>query len=102
MAPEEVLMKRTVRNFVNGSAADAADGRTTDLISPVTGEAFGTAPLSGRADVDAAFAAASEAFETWRDATPAERQTALLRLADALEARADELVGLESENTGKP
>jgi betaine-aldehyde dehydrogenase len=95
-------MKRTVRNFVNGSPADAADGRTSDLISPVTGEAFGTAPLSGRADVDAAFAGASSAFETWRDATPAERQTALLRLADALEARADELVGLESENTGKP
>jgi betaine-aldehyde dehydrogenase len=95
-------MKRTVRNFVNGTAADAADGRTTDLISPVTGEAFGTAPLSGRADVDAAFAAASEAFETWRDVTPSERQIALLRLADALEARGDELVGLESENTGKP
>ncbi|MEV5753859.1 gamma-aminobutyraldehyde dehydrogenase [Actinoallomurus sp. NPDC052308] len=95
-------MKRTVRNFVNGSPADTADGRTADLISPVTGEAFGTAPVSGQAEVDAAFDAASRAFETWRDTTPAERQLALLRIADAIEARADELVALESENTGKP
>jgi betaine-aldehyde dehydrogenase len=95
-------MKRTVRNFVNGSHSDPADGRTADLISPVTGEAFGTAPVSGQADVDAAFAAASTAFESWRDTTPGERQLALLRMADAFEARADELVALESENTGKP
>src|SRR4051812_32320368 len=95
-------MKRTVRNFVNGSHSDAADGRTADLISPVTGEAFGTAPVSGQADVDAAFSAAATAFESWRDTTPGERQLALLRMADAFEARADELVALESENTGKP
>ncbi|GAB2870824.1 gamma-aminobutyraldehyde dehydrogenase [Actinoallomurus bryophytorum] len=95
-------MKRTVRNFVNGSQSDAADGRTADLISPVTGEAFGTAPVSGQADVDAAFEAASSAFEGWRDTTPAERQLALLRIADAFESRADELVAVESENTGKP
>src|SRR3954467_7573514 len=95
-------MKRTVRNFVNGSHADAADGRTADLISPVTGEAFGTAPVSGQADVDAAFGAAADAFEGWRDTTPGERQLALLRVADAFEARADELVALEAENTGKP
>ncbi|MCW2865301.1 MAG: putative aldehyde dehydrogenase [Actinoallomurus sp.] len=95
-------MKRTVRNFVNGSHSDAVDGRTADLISPVTGEAFGTAPVSGQADVDAAFEAASSAFEGWRDTTPGERQLALLRMADAFEARADELVALESQNTGKP
>jgi betaine-aldehyde dehydrogenase len=95
-------LKRTVRNFVNGSSVDAADGRTADLISPVTGEAFGTAPISGQAEVDAAFDAASRAFETWRDTTPSERQLALLRIADAIEARAEELVALESENTGKP
>ncbi|MFL6053978.1 MAG: gamma-aminobutyraldehyde dehydrogenase [Actinoallomurus sp.] len=95
-------MKRAVRNFVNGSPVDAVDGRTADLISPVTGEAFGTTPISGQAEVDAAFDAASRAFETWRDTTPSERQLALLRIADAIEARADELVALESENTGKP
>jgi betaine-aldehyde dehydrogenase len=95
-------MKRVVRNFVGGELVDAADGRTSDLVNPATGEAFGTAPLSGAADVDAAMAAAGTAFDSWRDTTPAERQRALLKIADAIEARADELVAAESENTGKP
>ncbi|MBO2448157.1 gamma-aminobutyraldehyde dehydrogenase [Actinomadura barringtoniae] len=93
---------RVTRNFVNGTWTDAADGRTAELISPVTGEATGTAPVSSAADVDTALSAASTAFETWRDTTPGERQLALLRIADAIEARAEELVAAESENTGKP
>jgi betaine-aldehyde dehydrogenase len=95
-------MKRVVRNFVGGELVDAADGRTSDLVNPATGEAFGTAPLSGATDVDAAMTAAQAAFESWRDTTPGERQLALLKIADAIEARADELVAAESENTGKP
>jgi betaine-aldehyde dehydrogenase len=92
----------TVRNFVGGSVRDAADGRTTELVDPTTGEAYGTAPLSGPEDVAAATRAAADAFEAWRDTTPAERQRALLRIADAIEDRADELVAAESRNTGKP
>ena len=94
--------KITFRNVVNGVACDAADGRTLDVVDPVTGEVYATAPLSGPADVDAAMTAAATAFESWRDTTPAERQLALLRLADALEARADEVVAVESADTGKP
>jgi betaine-aldehyde dehydrogenase len=94
--------KRTVRNFVDGEFRDAADGHTTDLVNPSTGEAFGTAPRSGPADVDTAMRAAAKAFETWRETTPSERQRALSKLADAMETRADELVAAESENTGKP
>ena len=48
--------------------------------------------MSGAEDVDAAYAAAAKAFETWGDTTPAERQKALLKIADALEERADEFV----------
>src|SRR6185503_16355691 len=58
--------------------------------------------VSSQADVDAAYAAAEKGFATWRDTTPSERQKALLQLADAIEARAEELVKLEAENTGKP
>ena len=94
--------KRTVRNFINGESVDAAEGRTSDLVDPSTGEVFGTAPVSGAEDVDRAYTAAAAAFETWRDTTPSERQRALLKIADALEAHADELVALESQNTGKP
>ena len=72
------------------------------MINPATGEQYATAPLSGQADVDNAMKAASAAFDTWRDSTPSERSLALFRFADAIEARAEELIALEVENTGKP
>ncbi|MDK9497824.1 gamma-aminobutyraldehyde dehydrogenase [Streptomyces katrae] len=93
---------RRLRNYIGGEFKDAADGRTTDVVNPATGEVYATAPLSGQADVDAAMAAAAAAFPGWRDTTPSERQKALLKIADAFEARAEELVAAESENTGKP
>jgi betaine-aldehyde dehydrogenase len=93
---------RRFRNYIDGEFRDASDGRTTEVIDPVTGRAYATAPRSGTADVDAAMAAAEAAFPGWRDATPATRQLALLKIADAFEARADELLAAECENTGKP
>jgi betaine-aldehyde dehydrogenase len=92
----------TLRNYINGAFADAADGRTTEVVDPTTGEVYATAPLSAEADVDAAMTAAAAAFEGWRDTTPSQRQLALLKIADAIEARAEELVAVESKNTGKP
>ncbi|WP_405094471.1 gamma-aminobutyraldehyde dehydrogenase [Micromonospora sp. NBC_01412] len=94
--------QQKLRNFVNGAYVDPVDGGYADLIDPCTGEVFAQSPVSGVADVDAAMRAASAAFETWRDTTPGERQRALLRLADAVEARAAELVDAEVRNTGKP
>jgi betaine-aldehyde dehydrogenase len=94
--------KTRLQNFVGGEHADSADGRTYDLVNPATGEVFAQAPMSGKADVDKAFAVAERAFESWRDSTPAQRQLALLKIADAIEDRAEELVRAESENTGKP
>jgi betaine-aldehyde dehydrogenase len=94
--------QQQLRNFVNGEYVDPVDGGYADLIDPCTGKVFAQAPVSGAADVDAAMTAAAAAFETWRDTTPAERQKALLKLADAVEARAAELVDAEVRNTGKP
>jgi betaine-aldehyde dehydrogenase len=93
---------RSLQNFVGGAHTDPHDGATLDLVDPSTGEVFGTSPRSGESDVDAACQAASAAFDTWRDTTPSERQLALLKLADLVEQHGDELVALESENTGKP
>jgi betaine-aldehyde dehydrogenase len=93
---------RTLKNFVGGEYVDASNGRTYDLVNPATGQTFAQAPISEQEDIDRAFEAAERAFETWRDTTPSERQLALLRLADAIEERAEELVRAESENTGKP
>jgi betaine-aldehyde dehydrogenase len=94
--------RKKLQNFVGGEYVDASDGRSSDLINPATGEVFASAPVSSQADIDRAFEVASRAFETWRDTTPSERQLALLRIADAIEERAEELVRAESENTGKP
>lgn len=93
---------RRLRNYIDGEFRDAADGRTTEVVNPAKGEAYATAPLSGSADVDAAMAAAEAAFPAWRDATPGTRQKAILKIADALEARADDLLAAECENCGKP
>ena len=89
-------------NFVGGRWRPARDGRTSEVVDPSTGEAYLQAPVSGPADVDAALRAAADAFGTWRDTTPAERSLALLRFADAIEARTEDLVEAESRNTGKP
>jgi betaine-aldehyde dehydrogenase len=94
--------KTVLHNFIGGAAAAPAEGRYEDLIDPATGEVFASAPVSGKPDVDRAMEAAASAFESWRDTTPSERQQALLKFADAVEARTDELVRAESRNTGKP
>src|SRR5918995_2159616 len=96
------MADRALQNFIDAKLANAQSGQTAPLIDPSTGEVFAEAPLSGEADVDAAMQAAARAFETWRDATPSERSRALLRIADAVEARADDLIAAESQNTGKP
>jgi betaine-aldehyde dehydrogenase len=93
---------RVLRNFVDGQYVDTVSGRMSDLVDPSTGEVFARAPISEAPDVDRAMQAALRAFEGWRDATPSVRQRALLRIADAIEARADEIVRAECENTGKP
>ncbi len=88
-------------NFIGGRRV-GADAPTIDLVSPVDETVYGAELDSGAADVDAAFLAARDAFEGWSDTTPGERQLALLRIADAMEARADEFAALESKDTGKP
>ena len=89
-------------NFINGKSVDSKSGKTTDLVNPATGQVFATAPNSNAADVDMAMKSAADAFPIWRDSTPSERQRALLKIADAIESRSEELVKIESQNTGKP
>ena len=96
------MADKQFRNIVNGQAVDAVDGATYDIVNPATGEVYAQAPASGAEDVDRAMRAAAAAFETWGETTPGERQVALLKMADALEKRADEFVAVECENTGKP
>ncbi len=91
-----------IRNFIDGDYSDSRSESSFDVIDPATEETYASSPVSSPADVDAAFTAAAAAFEVWGDTTPAERQLALFRIADAIEQRADEFADVESKDTGKP
>ena len=73
---------------------NVAPGERYDVIDPTTGEVYATAPMSSAEDVVRAYVAAAEAFESWGDTTPKDRATALLKIADAIEARVDEINAL--------
>ncbi|WP_395640592.1 aminobutyraldehyde dehydrogenase [Pseudolysinimonas sp.] len=96
------MADRTLRNFINGEYVDAKGDGSFAVLDPATEESYATSPVSGSADVDAAYSAAAAAFEEWGESTPAERQLALFRIADEMEKRADEFADLESQDTGKP
>jgi len=93
---------RELQNFVNGDYVPSAATEQLDIINPATEEVYARSPISDAADVAGAYSAAATAFQTWGETTPGERQHALLKFADALERRSEELADVESENTGKP
>ena len=90
------------KNLVGGEWVDAASGETMDVINPATGETIADVPRCSAEDVDRAVAAANTALPAWLDATPKERSELLHKLADVLDANAEELAQLESLNVGKP
>jgi betaine-aldehyde dehydrogenase len=92
----------TFRNVIDGELVAAASGATYDVLDPTTGETYATAPLSSTEDLDRAYAAADRAFDGWGYATPQDRARALLRIAEAIEAREDEILAVECRDTGKP
>ncbi|WP_309647233.1 gamma-aminobutyraldehyde dehydrogenase [Nocardioides sp.] len=96
------MADQTFKNIVNGELVDASAGETYDVVDPSTGEVYAQAPMSRAEDVDRAYAAADAAFDAWGETTPQERARALLHIADAIDARADEIVRVESRDTGKP
>jgi betaine-aldehyde dehydrogenase len=92
-----------LENFIDGEFTPAAEGATDAVLNPATGEEIAQVAASTQADVDRAVAAARAAFDAgWSTATPGERSLALLKIADAIEERADEIAQLEAANAGKP
>lgn len=91
-----------LHNFIDGEYVPSISGESSEIVNPSTGKIYTSAPISNHADIDNAMKAAERGFEVWGDSTPSERQRALLKIADAFESRAEELIAIESENTGKP
>jgi betaine-aldehyde dehydrogenase len=96
------MADQTFKNVINGELVDGASSETYDIVDPTTGEVYAQAPKSGPEDVDRAYAAAQAAFETWGDTTPQERGNALLKIAQAIEDRIEEINAVECKDTGKP
>ena len=94
-------MVQTLQNFINGAFVPVTGTESLDIVNPTNGEVVAKAPISSPADVDAAMEAAATAFKTWKHSTPSERQGVLLKIADAIEARADEIVDAQHRNTGQ-
>ncbi|MEX0754527.1 MAG: gamma-aminobutyraldehyde dehydrogenase [Actinomycetota bacterium] len=93
---------KTHKMFINGEWVDSSTGETQDVISPASGQVIAQVPKASADDVNRAVDAAKTAFEsTWSDATPGERQAALLKMADLVEKHGEELGRIESENVGK-
>jgi 1-pyrroline dehydrogenase len=92
----------TYENFVGGRWTGAASGATMPVLNPATEETIAEVPRCGAEDVDAAVQAAKDALPDWLETTPGERAEVLLKLADLIDANADELAELESRNVGKP
>jgi betaine-aldehyde dehydrogenase len=95
-------MVETLHNFIGGERREAISGETSAVINPATGEEYMRAALSREEDVAEACRVAEEAFHGWKNTTPSERSLALLRIADALEERAEDFAKMEVDNTGKP
>ncbi|HEV8698898.1 MAG TPA: gamma-aminobutyraldehyde dehydrogenase [Candidatus Limnocylindrales bacterium] len=93
---------KTYQQFIGGDFVDAADGRTAEVVNPANDKVIASVPASAQEDVDRAVNAAAKAFDTWKATTPQDRSLLLLKIADALEAKADDLGRLESANAGKP
>ena len=90
------------RLFVGGEFVDALDGGTVEVRNPHDGSLLAEVAEARAADVDRAVAAARRAFPAWASTSAADRGRLLMRLADAVEAHADELARLESTDTGHP
>jgi phenylacetaldehyde dehydrogenase len=102
-AAAEFLAKKH-QLFIGGKWVDAKSGKTFDTYDPGTGRVIAQVAEGDAADIDAAVTAARRAFESgpWSTALPSDRAKMMWRLADLIEAHADELAELESLNNGKP
>ncbi len=89
-------------NFIGGKFSPAGSGKTDEVINPATGEVIAKVASSDSIDVDAAVAAASDAFGEWSAKTPRERSEAMFALAKIIEDNVDELSEIEMRNVGKP
>src|SRR5436309_4113356 len=103
-APAREFVAQEHRLLIGSERPEAADGRTFLTLDPASGREIAVVAQAGEQDVDRAVAAAREAFEEgpWASMPTAGRERLMMALAEAIEARAEELAQIESLDNGKP
>jgi malonate-semialdehyde dehydrogenase (acetylating)/methylmalonate-semialdehyde dehydrogenase len=94
---KEVL---TLKNFIDGEWVESK-GETKDVVNPATGKVISRVPISTKDEINAAVAAAKEAFPEWRTTTPLARARCLFRLKELLEEHFEELSRIQTQEHGK-
>ncbi|WP_207890539.1 aldehyde dehydrogenase family protein [Rubrobacter taiwanensis] len=90
-------------NFIGGEWVSAESGETLEIMNPANpSEVLGTTPNSGAGEIRQAVDAAAAALPEWRALPPAERGAVLMRAADIIEERGEELARLMAREVGKP
>ena len=88
--------------LIDGKWVDAKDGATFETYCPADGSLLATCAQASQEDVDMAVQAAWKAFETWKDVSPQERSSILLKIADLIDENAEKLALIETLDNGKP
>ncbi len=97
---EPIKEVKTIKNYIGGEWVDSK-GEIRDVVNPATGKTIARVPISTRAEMDAAVAAAREAFPDWRRTTPLARSRRLFRLKELLEEHFEELSRIQTQEHGK-
>ena len=93
---------RTLQHFIGGAWLDAGGGEGFDVLNPLDDSPYARAARGTGDDMRRAIAAARAAFPAYRDTTPSERERWLLRVAEIMEARKDDLVNCLIDEIGSP
>lgn len=102
VAYRQAIAERGVKNVINGKHVDAVSGQTFESYSPIDNTLICTVAEGDSADINLAAQAAADAFLAWRDMPAKKRRDLLYRVAELIEANAEELALLESLDTGQP
>ncbi|MFP2996224.1 aldehyde dehydrogenase [Spongiivirga sp. MCCC 1A20706] len=92
----------TIQNFVNGEYSNPINNNWIDNYCPANGKIYGQIPNSTEEDIALAVEVAEVAFKSWSTTTVEKRSTILLKIAEGIESRLDELAEAESKDNGKP
>ena len=86
--------------YINGEWVESSSGEYYDDMNPYTGEVFAQVANATEEDVKKAIDAAQAAFPIWREVPPSEKRRLLIRCAEILERRLDEITEILHQETG--